>query len=164
MVRHESLSQYYDELINEKRPFARKALRTKVNQNASDIDLRHRRQQTIDNVKREILIMQDRLVDFNNKKRILEEKIEIFLQSNEDARSQITDKIFEDDREAKVSYEKKLSMLRKTDQKEKGAVTDYLLKFKGDTPEPSHDHRSPINPSRRLCGTPKKRKKQNGDI
>ena len=163
IVRHESLSKYYDELINEKRPFARKALRTKVNQNASDIDLRHRRRQTIDNVKREIMIMQDRLVDFTNKKRILEEKIEIFLQSNETARSQITDKICEDDREASVSYEKKISMMKKTDLKEKGTVTDYLLKFQGDTPKPSQDQRNPPISSRRSCRSPKKRRKENGD-
>lgn len=163
MVRHESLSKYYDELINEKRPFARKALRTKVNQNASEIDLRHRRKQTIDNVKREIMIMQDRLVDFANKKRILEEKIETFLQSNESARSQITDKICKDDREASVSYEKKISMMRKTDLEEKGNVTDYLLKFQGDNPKPSQDQRSPSIPLRHSCRSPKKRKKKNGD-
>ena len=162
IVRHEMLSEYYEELINEETPFARKALRTKVNQNSSEIDLRHRRQQTIDNVNREILIMQDRLVEFNKKKKILEEKIENFLKSNEGARSFISEQISEDDREARISYGKKLSIMKRTDQKEKGTITNYLLKMQGDSPKPSHDHQCPITASLHSLSSSKKRKKQSG--
>ena len=131
MVRHELLSKYYDELINEEKPFARKALRTKVNSNASEIDLRHRRQQTIDNVKREILIMQDRLVEFGKKKQELEEKVENFLHRNEDSRMDITTKISKGDQELRSNYEKKICIMQKTDEVEKKSLTDYLLKFQG---------------------------------
>ena len=161
IVRHELLSNYYDELINEEQPFARKVLRTKVNKNASQIDLRHRQLQTIDNVKREILIMQDRLIEFDKKKKILDEKIETYLKSNESARAWITDKVVEDDREAMASYRKKLLIMKKTDLKEKGIVTNYLLKFKGDSPEPDQDQRNSSNLSRRWRGSPWKIR--NGD-
>ena len=150
MVRHELLSKYYDELLNEENPFARKALRTKVNRNASEIDLRHRRQQTIDNVRREILIMQDRLVEFGKRKQELEEKIKNFLRENEESRPKIDSTISRDDREARSNYEKKISFMKKTDEIEKKSLTSYLLKIQGDKPkllshsidQKNHSHQS----------------------
>ena len=138
MVRHELLSKYYDELLNEEKPFARKAFRTKVNANASDIELRHRQSQTIDNVKREITIMQDRMVEFHKRKQALEEKIQYFLQENEDSRTAITTKVANEDREANSHYEKKLDVMKKTDQVEKRTLTNYLLKFQGDNQKTSN--------------------------
>ena len=161
IVRHELLLNYYNELINEEKPFARKALRTKVNKNASQIDLRHRQLQTIDNVKREILIMQDRLIEFQKKKQLLEENLDSLLKSDETAHAWITDRIAEDDREAKVSYEKKLSMMKKTDLKEKRTVTNYLLKFKGASPKPAQDQQNSRNSSQRWFRRPWKNR--NGD-
>ena len=105
--------------------------------------------------------MQDRLIEFDKKKKILDEKIETYLKSNESARAWITDKVVEDDREAMASYKKKLSVMKKTDLKEKGIVTNYLLKFKGDSPEPDQDQRNSSNLSRRWRGSPWKIR--NGD-
>ena len=132
MVRHELLSNYYDELLNEEKPFARKSLRTKVNANASEIELRHRQHQTIDNVKREIKIMQDRMVDFQKRKQTLEEKIQHFLQENENSRDSINARITNEDRDANSNYEKKLALMKKTDHSEKTNLSNYLLKFQGD--------------------------------
>ena len=57
IVRNEFVTAYYNELLGEEKPFVRKEFRTKVHKNASETDLRNRRQQTIDNVKWEINIM-----------------------------------------------------------------------------------------------------------
>lgn len=115
-----------------KNHFARKAFRTKVNANASEIELGHRQHQTIDNVKREIKIMQDRMVEFQKRKQTLEEKIQHFLQENEDSRTKIQTRIANEDRDANSNYGKKLALMKKTDQSEKITLTNYLLKFQGD--------------------------------
>ena len=139
IVRHEILAKYYDELLNEPTPFARKEFRTKVNKNASEIDLRHRRQQTIDNVKTEIKIMEERAADFSEKRKKISEKIEQYLQRNEDSRAEITEKIASEERKAKDDYEReKLSLIKRTDDDEKRTIFEYLLSFQG---EESYDNR-----------------------
>ena len=133
IVRNEFVTAYYDELLQEDRPFVRKEFRTKVHKNASDTDLRNRRQQTIDNVKWEIKIMQDRMVEFRDKKQKLDEKIEEFLKQNESSRVDVAERMQRMDTKTKEEYERdKLSLMKKTDAEEKGILTEYLLTFQGD--------------------------------
>lgn len=136
IARHELLSRYYDELLNESTPFVRKEFRTKINKNASDVDLRYRRQQTIDNVKVEIAIMQGRLIEFAEKKRKIEERIENNLKLNEDMRDEIAERTSKEDRTAKEEYERdKLSLMKKTDDEEKRTIHEFLLSFQGEDRE-----------------------------
>ena len=119
IVRNEFVTAYYDELLQEDRPFVRKEFRTKVHKNASDTDLRDRRQQTIDNVKWEIKIMQDRMVEFRDKKQKLDEKIEEFLKQNESSRVDVAERMQRMDTKTKEGYERdKLSLMKKTDAEE----------------------------------------------
>ena len=149
IARHELLSEYYDELLNEEKPFVRKALRTKVNQNASEIDLRHRCQQTVNSLKIEIKIMQDCLIEFGDKKRELEEKIESFLQKIEDQHMNIAERLTNDDQKAKKDYQRKISLMRNTDSQEKKTLANYLLKFQGEKSDNSNSGRSKlITPTR----------------
>ena len=53
----------------------------------TETDLRHRRKEAMDNVKCETAIMQDRLVELNENKHKLDEKIEKFLKQNEESRN-----------------------------------------------------------------------------
>ena len=146
IARHELVSSYYDELLKEQSPFARKEFRQKVNKNASETDLRHRRQQTIDNVKVEINLMQDRLTEFNEKKRKLDEKIDIFLQQNEDSRLEIQEQVQAIDRKAREEYERdKLSLMKKTDEEEKRTTNEYLISFQGEERDSSSQRENSKN-------------------
>ena len=86
--------------------------------------------------------MQDRLIEFGDKKRELEEKIESFLQKNEDQRTNIAERLVNDDQKAKKDYQRKISLMRNTDSQEKKTLDDYLLKFQG---EKSNSGRSNLN-------------------
>ena len=133
IVRNELVTSYYNELLGEEKPFVRKEFRTKVHQNASDTDIRNRRQQTIDNVKWEIKIMQDRLIEFNEKKSILDTKIEEFLKRNEDSRENIVQRMQKMETKTREEYERdKLSLMKRTDAEEKRFLTEYLLIFHGE--------------------------------
>ena len=153
IVRNEFVTAYYNELLGEEKPFVRKEFRTKVHKNASDTDLRNRRQQTIDNVKWEIKIMQDRIIEFNEKKLKLDEKIEEFLKRNENYREEITQSVQRMDTEAREEYERdKLSFMKQTDAEEKRFLTEYLLKFEGE------DTNTRSNKSKNLRGQPSNRR------
>ena len=131
IARHEALSEYYSEQIQV--PFIRKEFRVKVNKNASETDLRHRRKQAIDNVNYEIAIMQDRLIEFGEQKNKLDEKIEKFLQQNEDSRAEISEQVKNIDLKAREDYTRdKLSLIKKTDEEEKRTITEFLLSFQGE--------------------------------
>ena len=133
IVRNELVTSYYNELLGEEKPFVRKEFRTKVHQNASDTDIRNRRQQTIDNVKWEIKIMQDRLIEFNEKKSIRDTKIEEFLKRNEDSRENIMQRMQKMETKIREEYERdKLSLMKRTDAEEKRFLTEYILTFHGE--------------------------------
>ena len=122
IARHEALSEYYSEQLEV--PFVRKE---------SETDLRHRRKQAIDNVNCEIAIMQDRLIEFGEQQKKLDERIEKFLQQNEDSRADISEQVKNIDLKAKEDYTRdKLSLIKKTDEEEKKIITEFLLSFQGD--------------------------------
>ena len=93
--------------------------------------------------------MQDRLIEFGEKKRELEEKIESFLQKNEDQRTNIAERLTNDDQKAKQDYQRKISLMRNTDSQEKKTLANYLLKFQGEKSDNSNSGRSKlITPTR----------------
>ena len=152
IVRNELVTSYYNELLGEEKPFVRKEFRTKVHQNVSDTDIRNRRQQTIDNVKWEIKIMQDRLIELNEKKSILDRKIEEFLVRNEDSRENIVQRMQKMETKTREEYERdKLSLMKRTDAEEKRFLTEYLLIFHG-------EETNGCNKSKNLKGQQKNRR------
>ena len=56
-------------------------------------------------MKWEIKIMQDRIIEFNQKKLKVDEKIEEFLKGNEDSREEITLSVQKMDTKAREEYE-----------------------------------------------------------
>ena len=90
--------------------------------------------------------MQDRLIEFGEKKRELEEKIESFLLKNEDQRTKITERLTNDDQKARHDYKKKILLMRNTDAEEKKTLANYLLKFQGENSKTSD--RSKKSPTR----------------
>ena len=99
-------------------------------------------------MKVEIAIMQDRLVEFNARKDNLNQKIENFLQKNEDSRLDITEQITRMDNLAIEDYAKKISWMKKTDAEEKRTLNEFLLAFQGKERDSSGDRRSPMNSRR----------------
>ena len=93
IIRNEEMSNYYAALIIEDQPFVRREFRTHVNQNTSESELVHRRQQSIDKANTEIKIMQDRVAEFKQKRDAIEEKIERYLTTHEDVRTSITERM-----------------------------------------------------------------------
>lgn len=133
IARNESVTAYYNELLGEEKPFVRKEFRMKVHKNASETDIRNRRQQTIDNVKWEIKIMQDRLSEFKDKKLKLDERIEEFIKTHESSRHEISERVQKMETKTREEYERdKLSLMKKTDAEEKRVLTEYLLTFQGE--------------------------------
>ena len=90
IVRSEILSEYYDELITDNTtPFAPHKWRTKVPKNTPERDLKHRRQETINKVRTEIAIMQDRITDWRSQIAEVDQQIEDFTSDNETLKLEI---------------------------------------------------------------------------
>ena len=128
IVRAESLSTYYEELLNEDSPFVRSEFRTKVNKNATESCLEHRRKQTMDNVNVEINIMRDNVKIWSERKRLIDEKLEKFISQNEDQRSVLNEKMTKQDKQCIDEFEKGFAKMKNTDAEEKNTITEFLLK------------------------------------
>ena len=93
VVRSELLSEFYEELINEASPYAPPKFRTKVQKNTPERDLRHRRTQTVNTVRTEIALMQDRITDWKNQITERDTEVEEYLTSNEPKRREIVARV-----------------------------------------------------------------------
>ena len=130
IIRNEETSEYYAKLIGEESPFARREFRTHVNQNTSERELTHRKQQTIDKVNTEILIMKDRVAEYEQRKAKINEKIEEYLTTHEDVRTTITDRMQSQERTLRDTFHRNtLNLMKESDNKEKMNSFEYLLKF-----------------------------------
>ena len=108
----------------------RREFRTHVNQNTSESELVHRRQQSIDKVNTEILIMKDRVAEYEQKKAKIDEKIEEYLTTHEDVRTTITDRMQSQERTLRDTFHRNtLNKMKESDDKEKMNSFEYLLKF-----------------------------------
>lgn len=115
----------------------------------------------MDNVKCETAIMQDRLVELNENKHKLDEKIEKFLKQNEDSREEISEQVNKMDVKTKEDYVRdKLSLIKKTDEEDKRTNTEFLLSFLGEERD-SSAHRDPKNLRGRKKSRPPWRGKNN---
>ena len=103
-IRSETLSCYYEELLNEATPYPQPKFRTKVPKNAPERDLKHRRQQTINNVKTDIEIMKDRIQDWIQQLGELDTQIENYCSSHPNERAVIQNKLQEYEVKYKESY------------------------------------------------------------
>ena len=130
IIRNEETSKYYKTLIEEEQPFARREYRTHVNQNTSESELVHRKQQTIDKVNTEIRIMQDRVAEYQQKKTAIDEKIEEYLTTHEDVRTTTTEKMQLQERTLRETFQRNmLNKMKESDDQEKMNSFEYLLKF-----------------------------------
>ena len=130
IIRNEELSKYYETLIEEAQPFVRREFRTHVNKTTTERELVHRRQQSIDKVKTEINVMRDRVAEYQEKKALIDKKIEDHLNIHEDARTEIEARITSQDRTLKETFERNtLTKMKQTDNEEKMHSYEYLLKF-----------------------------------
>ena len=134
IIRNDEMSKYYDKEIKEAQPFARREFRTHVNHNTSESELRHRKQQTIDKVKTEIRVMQDRVAEYELKKTAIDEKIEEFLSTHEDARNTITERMQSQERTLRETFQRNtLNKMKESDDLEKMNSFEYLLKFNSES-------------------------------
>lgn len=130
IIRNEELSDYYAKQIGEEQPFARREFRTHVNQNTSESELVHRRQQTIDKVKIEIRVMNERVDEYKQKKTSIDEKIEEYLTTHEDVRTTITERMQTQERTLRETFQRNtLNKMKESDNTEKMNSFEYLLKF-----------------------------------
>ena len=130
IIRNEEISNYYTSLINESQPFVRREYRTHVNKTTTERELVHRRQQSIDKVNTEIKVMQDRVVEFNEKKVAIDQKIEEYLSSHEDARADTEARIASQERTLRETFQRNsLTKMKESDEQEKMNSFEYLLKY-----------------------------------
>ena len=128
-TRNQEISKYYDELLNEPEPFVRPEFRTRVNKTTTERELVHRRQQAIERVKTEIKVMEDRVVEWTEKKNELDQRFEEYLSANEEKRTDIERQMEAQVRTIKENFERtSLAKLKKTDDDEKLKSFEYLLK------------------------------------
>ena len=141
IIRADRLSAYYEEQLSETPAFVRHEFRTKVNKNATESSLVHRRKQTTDNVTVEINIMRDNIKNWTEKKQKIEEKLEEFLAQNEDQRTELSDKIIKQETQCKDEFEKGFIKIKKTDEEEKFELSDYLIETDEDKDASSKNFR-----------------------
>ena len=130
IVRNEETSKYYESLISEPQPFVRREFRTHVNNNTTERELVHRRQQSIDKVNTEIKIMRDRVLEQTEKKTSIDQKIQEHLALHEEARSDVEEKMTFQDRTLLETFQRNTLMkMKETDNQEKMNSFEYLVKF-----------------------------------
>ena len=113
-TRNQEISKYYDELLNEPEPFVRPEFRTRVNKTTTERELVHRRQQAIERVKTEIKVMEDRVVEWTEKKNELDQRFEEYLSANEEKRTDIERQMEAQVRTIKENFERtSLAKLKK---------------------------------------------------
>ena len=129
LTRNQEISKYYDELLNEPEPFVRPEFRTRVNKNTHERELVHRRQQSIERVKTEIKVMEDRVAEWTEKKNELDRRIEEYLITNEEKRADTERQMETQVRTIKENFERtSLAKLKKSDDDEKLKSFEYLVK------------------------------------
>ena len=140
-IRSETLSNYYEELLNESTPYAQPKFRTKVPKNAPERDLKHRRQQTINNVKTDIEIMKDRVQDWNQQSAELDKQIENYCSSHPNERDVVLAKIQEHETKYRESYLTNFQKMRDDDDKNKNDTFDFLLNVVDEETDPPKNER-----------------------
>ena len=141
IIRLELISNYYEELLNEATPFVQPKYRTKVPKNAPERDLKHRRQQTISNVNTEIVIMRDRVDDWNKQCAVLDSEIDNYCNSCPNEREAISDKIQNHQTKYRASYNATILKMREEDERNKNETFDYLLNVVDEDPLQSKNDR-----------------------
>ena len=109
----------------------RSEFRIKVNKNATESCLEHRRKQAVDNINVEINIMRNNVKNWSERKRIIDEKLEEFISQNEDQRPDLSEKMTKQDKQCRDEFEKGFSKMKNTDAEEKNTITEFLLKTEG---------------------------------
>ena len=128
LTRNQEMSKYYDEQLNEPEPFVRREFRTRVNKTTSERELTHRRQQTIERVKTEIKVMEDRVIEHTELKNSIDLQIQEYLSSNESKRDPIEQQMGNQIKSVKESFERNTMVkLKKTDEEEKMHSFEYLI-------------------------------------
>ncbi len=128
IVRNEEISKYYNNLLGEPEPFVRREFRTRVNKTTADRELVHRRQQSIERVRTEIKVMEDRVTEYTEKKNSIDQTIEEYLASNPDKRTNIEQQMGNQLRSVKDNHERNtMAKLKKTDDDEKMNSFEYLI-------------------------------------
>ena len=140
-IRSETLSCYYEELLNEATPYAQPKFRTKVPKNAPERDLKHRRQQSINNVRTDIEIMKDRIQDWVQQCVELDAQIENYCSSHPNERAVIQAKVQEYEVKYKESYMATFQKMREDDEKNKNETFDFLLNIVDEEAAPSKNDR-----------------------
>ena len=101
-----------------------------MNKNTSERELVHRRQQAIDKVNTEITVMKDRVTELNEKKTEIDQKIEEYLATHENARTEIQEKMTSQDRTLRETFQRNsLQKMKEADNQEKMNSFEYLLKI-----------------------------------
>ena len=130
ITRNQEISKYYGELLNEPEPFVRPEFRTRVNKTTAERELVHRRQQAVERVQTEIKVMEDRVVEWAEKKNQIDQRIEEFLTANEEKRTDVERQMETQTRSIKENFERtSLVRLKKTDDEEKLKSFEYLVKI-----------------------------------
>ena len=101
-----------------------------MNNNTTERELVHRRQQSIDKVNTEIKIMRDRVLEQTEKKTSIDQKIQEHLALHEEARSDVEEKMTFQDRTLLETFQRNTLMkMKETDNQEKMNSFEYLVKF-----------------------------------
>ena len=147
ITRNELLSELYQGLIEDpQHPFAPQKFRTRVNKNTSELELKHRRLQTIGAVNTEIQIMKDRVTDWKEKVSSLETEIEQFMSEHEIHRGTITEGMRKHDTEYRTKYvNENVAKMKEDFNSQKANLSDFLLKV---VDEDRNDTSGQNNPSK----------------
>ena len=128
IVRSEILSVYYDELISDATPFAPHKWRTTVPKNTPERDLKHRRQETINKVRTEIAIMQDRITDWRSQITEVDQQIEDFTSDNETLKLDIVTHTRAHEQQYRAQFQQKnLAKLKEEYEQDKLINFDCLI-------------------------------------
>ena len=140
-VRSDILSTYYEELLNEPTPYAQPKFRTKVTKNVPERDLKHRRLQTISNVKTEIEIMKDRITDWKQQIDEIDADIEGHY-TDPTERAEIITKVLSHEPRFRQSFTtNNLNKLKESDEKNKSESFDSLLEIVDEESKSSKNER-----------------------
>ena len=128
LTRNKEMSKYYEGLLAEPEPFVRREFRTRVNRTTTDRELVHRRQQAIERVRTEIKIMEERVLEYTEKKNSIEQGINEFLATNEERRTEIDQRMATQVRSVKDIFERNtMAKIKNTDDEEKMNTFEYLI-------------------------------------
>ena len=128
LTRNQEISKYYEALLDEPEPFVRREFRTRVNRTTTERELVHRRTQAMERVRTEIKVMQDRTVEYLEKKAAIDQRIEEYIANHEEKRAEIEQRVTHQDRSVKEIFDRNtMAKLKKTDDEEKMNSYEYLI-------------------------------------